>query len=72
MDDDDLHMCDRCETCARRVNLVEDLRAAVARVRGMHKADREGRSCDWCLNFWPCPTIRTLDGEERGDPIEYP
>jgi len=35
-----------------------DLRAAIDRVRALHKPD------DYCCGKWGCPTLRALDGED--------
>lgn len=57
------------------VNMAEEiakLRAAIERVRALHKPIEiaSKKSCDECNNeteYWvvphPCPTLRTLDGE---------
>jgi hypothetical protein len=50
---------------------IERLRAAIERVRALHRPTLEGAHCvvchssdssDW--DFYPCPTLRALDGED--------
>lgn len=45
------------------------LEAAVARIRRLHPVHREksGKdACPTCLEDYPCPTIRALDGPTEG------
>jgi hypothetical protein len=50
---------------------IDRLRAAIDRVRALHRPTLEGAHCvvchssdssDW--DFYPCPTLRALDGED--------
>lgn len=40
---------------------VESLRAAVARVRELHRESRDGGTCGECIDEWPCRTKLALD-----------
>jgi predicted aldo/keto reductase-like oxidoreductase len=39
------------------------LRAAIDRVRALHRSGLKGAVCDECEYYYPCPTLRALDGE---------
>ena len=49
---------------------IDRLRAAIERVRALHRLTLEGAHCAVChssdssdWDFYPCPTIRALDGD---------
>jgi hypothetical protein len=42
----------------------DDLRAAIERVRALHRSWIKGAVCDGCAYYYPCPTLRALDGED--------
>jgi hypothetical protein len=42
---------------------VVKLRAAIERVRALHRSWIKGAVCDGCAYYYPCPTLRALDGE---------
>jgi dynactin complex subunit len=49
------------------VNVREEnakLRAAIDRVRALHRSGLKGAVCDGCAYYYPCPTLRALDGED--------
>lgn len=57
------------ELALRAVRALEEAEAAVARVRDLHRDDGTGDCTECCgINgmgeFWPCPTILALNGEE--------
>jgi len=37
---------------------------AIKRVHELHQPDRYG-SCSDCLSYYPCPTIRAIDGVQE-------
>ena len=39
------------------------LRAAIDRVRALHRSWIKGAVCDGCAYYYPCPTLRALDGD---------
>ncbi len=47
------------------VHRIDELNAAIRRVRRIHtpKAWMGVQMCDECMRRYPCPTIKTLDGE---------
>ena len=57
-----------CCCLAAEVKRLERAEAAIARVRELHhsKLDRHPQGdvqrCIACLDLWPCPTIRAIDG----------
>lgn len=59
-----------CRCClAAEVKRLERAEAAIARVRELHhsKLDRHPQGdvqrCIACLDLWPCPTIRAIEGD---------
>lgn len=51
------------------VNLPSPAEAAVARVRALHAPPEEGKvCCRGCIEIWPCPTIRALEGAAPSAP----
>jgi predicted aldo/keto reductase-like oxidoreductase len=41
----------------------DGLQAAIERVRALHRSGLKGAVCDECEYYYPCPTLRALDGE---------
>ena len=58
-----------CCCLAAEVKRLERAEAAIARVRELHhsKLDRHPQGdvqrCIACLDLWPCPTIRAIEGD---------
>lgn len=48
---------------------ASDIAGRVEKVLALHKTDGSGQEeregqCEGCGEDWPCPTVRTLNGEE--------
>lgn len=43
---------------------VGEMQSTIERVRELHKHNPDWDSCDGCLDVYPCPTIKALDGEQ--------
>ena len=57
---------ENCELRGIRLNMgrgINMLRAAIDRVRALHRSGFKGVICDGCAYYYPCLTIRALDGE---------
>ena len=46
------------------VQEIDRLRAAIERVRALHRSWLKGAVCDGCAYYYPCPTLRALNGED--------
>jgi hypothetical protein len=45
------------------IDEIDRLRAAIERVRALHRSGLKGAVCNECEYDHPCPTLRALDGE---------
>ena len=57
---------ENCELRGIRLNMgrgINMLRAAIERVRALHRQDPERKHCRECQYGLPCRTLRALDGE---------